>query len=67
MAGCSPKLTPEEAKAQEAKYQAEAKARMKERERKARERQERLSKKGKAGFMTKRASQINKVISETQE
>ena len=60
MAGSKPKLTPEQAKAQ-------AQARMKERERKAKERQQRLIKKGKAGSLTKRAGQINKVITETQE
>lgn len=55
MAGAKPKLTPAQAKKQ-------AQARMKERERKAKERQKRLIKKGKAGFITKRATRINKAL-----
>jgi len=67
MAGCKPKLTPEEAKAQEAKHQAEAQARMRVREEKVIKHQAELIKKGEAGVMTQRAGQISKVISETQD
>ena len=54
MAGSKPKLTPAQTKAQ-------ARARMAERARKAKERQAKRTKKGKAGFITKRGAQIAKI------